>query len=142
MGFIVGDIQDRITEGKIFGDNLSNRPRDMYPMLFERTIEIGSSFTAVFSAIRVIKDSISAVSFSIRSIFEQPERMRVFKDFNLYIPLGRLLRFVQSFKFWSKRLPRHPIDGCTLRNLGQHFRMSCSRLCSPVKSGVVVKYLQ
>jgi len=121
---------------------LSNGRRDMYPMPFELTIEKGTCFTAIFSVIRVIKDSKCAISLSLMSILEQPERMRVFKDFNLYILLGRLLRLVQSFKFSSKRLQRHPIDGCTLRNLGQHFRMSCSRLGSPLKSGVVVKYLE
>ena len=64
MGFIVGDIQDRMIEGKKLGDNLSNRRRNMYPMLFELTIEKGTSFTVVFSVIRVIRDSIRTISFS------------------------------------------------------------------------------
>ena len=72
-------------------------------MLFELTIEKGTCLTAAFSTIRVIKDFICTISFSMRSIFEHPERMRVLKDFNLYIPLGRLLILVQSFKFSSKR---------------------------------------
>ena len=137
MGFIVGDIQERMIEGKRLGGNLSNPRRDTYPRLFDLTIEKGTCLT-----IRVIKDSICTVSFSNRSIIEHPERMTVFKDFNKYTSAGRLLRLVQSFKFSSVRLERHPIDWCTLRNLGQSFRMSCSRLGSPEKSGVFVKYLE
>jgi len=38
--------------------------RDMYPMLFELTIEKGTSFTVVFSVTRVIRDSICTISFS------------------------------------------------------------------------------
>jgi len=94
MKFDVEDIQDRIIEGKRLLGNLSNPRRDTYPMLFDLTIEKGTCLTAVFSAIRVIKDSICMVSFSNRSIIEQPERMRVFKDFNLYNSRGRLLRLV------------------------------------------------
>jgi len=142
MEFVVGDIQHRIIEGKRLRGNPSNPRRDIYTMLFDLTIEKGTCLTAVFSAIRVIKDSICTVSFSNRSIIEQPERMRVFKDFNMYISAGRLFRLVQSFKFSSVRLERHPIDWCTLRNLGQSLRMSCSRLGSSEKSGVSIKYLE
>jgi len=142
MGFIVGDIQDPMIEGKRLLDNPSNRCRDMYPMLLELTIEKGTCFTAVFSAIRVIKDSKCAISLSLMSILEQPERMRVLKDFNSYISLGRLLRLVQSFKFSSIRLLSDPIDRCTLRNLEQCFKMSCSRLGNPEKSGVSFKHLE
>ena len=108
-------------------------------MLFELITEKGTCLTVVFSAIRIVRDSNCAISLSIRSIFEQPERFSVLKDFNLYISFGRLLRLVQSFKSSSKRLQRHPIDWCTLRNLRQHFRISCSRHGSLVKSGVVVR---
>jgi len=97
-------------ERKRLCDNPSNPRRDIYPMLFELTIEKGTCFTAVFSAIRVIKDSIFTISFSNGSIFGQPQRMRVFKDFNLYIFLGRLHRLAQSFKFSSVRWRRPPID--------------------------------
>ena len=93
MGFTICDIQDRIMiEGKRLHDNLSNPRRDIYPMAFELTIEKGTCFAAVFSAIRVIKDFIRSISFSIRQIFEHPERIRVLRDFNLYISRGRLLR--------------------------------------------------
>jgi len=95
IGFIVGNIQDRMIEGKKLCDNPSNPRRDMYPKLFELTIEKGTCFTTVFSAIRVTRDFICTISFSDRSILEQPERMRVLKDFNIYIPTGRFLRLVQ-----------------------------------------------
>jgi len=129
-------------ENKRLCDNLSNPRRDIYPMLFELTIEKGTCFTAAFSAIRVIKDFICTISFSNRSIFGQPQRMRVFKDFNLYIFLGRMLRLVQSFKLSSVRWQRRPIDWCTSCNLGQSLRMSCSRLGSPEKSGVSTNNLE
>ena len=128
-------------KGKRLCDNPSNPRRDIYPMLFGLTIIKGNCFITVFSAI-VMKDFIRTISFFIRSIFEQPDRIRVFKHFSLYISPGRLLRLVQSFKFSSIRLQRHPIDWCTLRNLGQSLRMSCSRLGSPEKSGVSIKYLE
>ena len=142
MGFIVGDIQYRMTEGKTLCENPSNPHRDIYPMLFEITNEKGTCFTAVFSAIRVVKDSICTISFSNMLIFEQPDKMRVFKDFNLYISLGRLLRLVQSFKFIKRRLLSFPMDWCTLHKLGQSLRMSFSRLGSVEKSGVSVKSLE
>jgi len=129
-------------EEKILVDNPSNPHRDIYPMLFELTIEKGTCFTAVFSATRVIKDFICAISSSNMPIFKQPERMKVLKDFNLYTSLGRLLRLIQSFKFISSRLRRSPMDWCTLRKLGQSFRMSSSRFGSPEKSGVSLKNLE
>jgi len=142
MEIVVGDIQDRMIEGKRLRGNLSNPRRDIYPMLFDLTIEKGTCLTAVFSAIRVIKDFICSVSFSNRSIIEHPERMSVFKDFNIYTSAGRLLKLVQSFKFSSVRLDRHPIDWCTSCNPGQSLRMSCSRLDNPEKLGVSIKYLE
>ena len=84
-------------------DNVSNPRSDRYPMLLELTTEKGTCFTTVFSAIRIIKDSICTISFSNRPILEQPDRMRDFKDFNLYMFLGRLHRLVQSFKFSDVR---------------------------------------
>jgi hypothetical protein len=80
--FNVGDIQDQMIEGKTLQDNPSYPHKDMYPMLFDLIIEYGTSFIAVSFAISVVKDSICSMSSSNLSIFEQPERMRVFKDFN------------------------------------------------------------
>jgi len=140
-GFIVGDIQDQMIEGKTLRDNPSYPHREIYPMLFNLTIEKGTCFTAVSLAIRVVKDSICTISSSNLSILE-PDMMRVFKDFNLYISLGRLLRLVQSFKFIQRRFWRSPMDWCTLHKLGQSLRISFSRLGSFEKSGVSVKYLE
>jgi len=70
-------------ERKRSRDNPSNPRLDIYPIPFEVTIEKGTCFTTVFSAIRVIKDSICTKSFSNRSIFGQPQRMRVFRDFSI-----------------------------------------------------------
>jgi len=55
----------------------------MYPMLFDLTTENGTIVIAVLSASRVVKDSICSKSSSNLSIIEHPERMSVFKDFNL-----------------------------------------------------------
>jgi hypothetical protein len=52
-------------------------------MLFDLTIENGTLVIAVLFAIKVVKDSICSKSSSNFSIFKQPERMSVFKDFNL-----------------------------------------------------------
>jgi len=68
--------------------------------------------------------------------------MKVLKEVNVYTSLGRLLKLVQSFKFISNRLQRCPMDWCTLHKLGQSFRMSFSRLGSPEKSGVSLKFLE
>ncbi|KAL2319329.1 hypothetical protein Fmac_028298 [Flemingia macrophylla] len=72
-----------MTEGKTLHDNPSYSHMNIYLMHFKLTIESGICCTAVFSAIRVVKDSICIISSSNLLIFEQPERMRVFKDFNL-----------------------------------------------------------
>ncbi|RHN68482.1 hypothetical protein MtrunA17_Chr3g0114391 [Medicago truncatula] len=68
-------------EGNTSCDNPSYPHRDIYAMLFDLTIEQGTSFTPVSFAISVVNDSICTISSKF-SIFEQPERMRVFKDFN------------------------------------------------------------
>jgi hypothetical protein len=80
--FVVGDIQDQMREGKTSRDNPSYPHRDIYAMLFDLIIEYGTSFTPVSFAISVVKDSICTISSFKLSIFVQPERMRVFKDFN------------------------------------------------------------
>lgn len=80
--FIVGDIQDQMRGGKISRDNPSNPHRDIYPMFFDLIIEKGTCLTPVCAAIRVVNDSICTISSSNLSIFEQPERMRVFTEAN------------------------------------------------------------
>ena len=140
--FILGDIQDWMIEGNTFRAGPSNPHNDIYPMLLERTIEKGIFFTQVLSAIRVVKDSICAISSSHWSIFEQPDRINVFTDFNMYNSWGRLLRLVQSFKFINKILQRSPMDLCISSKFGQSLRMTCARLGIPEKSGVSLKYLE
>jgi hypothetical protein len=76
------------------------------------------------------------------TIFEQPERIRVFTFFNLYIFLGSLARLEQSFKFMRRRFSRSPMDECILDKLGQSFIMSFSRFGNFVKSGVLCKCLE
>jgi len=70
-------------DGKTLRDNPLCPHRDIYPMLFDLTIEKGICFTAIFSAIKVVKDSICIMSSSNLAIFKQPERIRVFTDFSL-----------------------------------------------------------
>jgi len=70
-------------EGNIFRANPSYPQRDMYPIFLDLTMAKGTCVRLVFSAIRVVKDSICPMSSSNLSIFEQPERMRVCNDFNL-----------------------------------------------------------
>jgi hypothetical protein len=69
-------------EGNTSRDNPSYPHMDIYPMLFNLSIEYGTSFTDVSFAINVVKDSICPMPSSNLSIFEQPESIRVFKDFN------------------------------------------------------------
>lgn len=80
--FMVGGTQDQMTEGRTSNDNPSHPHRDIYAMPFNPSIEYGISFTPVSFAISVVKDSIWTMSSSNLSIFEQPEKIRVFNDFN------------------------------------------------------------
>jgi hypothetical protein len=52
-------------------------------MLFNLTTEKGTLANEVLFATKVVKDSICSKSSSNLSIIKHPERMRVFKDFNL-----------------------------------------------------------
>ena len=78
-----GDIQDLMIDGNPSHENPSWPHKEMYPMLFDLTTEKGTLFIEVLFASRVVNDSICSMSSSNLSIFIQPERMRVFKDFNL-----------------------------------------------------------
>jgi hypothetical protein len=80
--FIVGDNHDLMREGKTSRDNPTYPHKDIYAMLFDLTIVNGTCLIPVFSAVRVVKDSIFPISSFNLSIFEQPERMRVFTDVN------------------------------------------------------------
>jgi hypothetical protein len=77
-------------DGNTSHENPSYPHKEIYPMLFDLTNEKGTLLIDVLFASKVVKDSICSKSSSNFSIFEQPERMRVFRDFNLYILLGRL----------------------------------------------------
>jgi len=54
-----------MTEGKRLCDDPSNPLRDKYPIPFELTIENGTCFIAVFSAIRVLKIALVLYPFPI-----------------------------------------------------------------------------
>jgi len=79
----LGDIQDRIIDGNTSCEDPSYPHREIYPMLFDLSNEKGTLVIAVLFASRVVKDSICSKSSSNLSIFKQPERMRVCRDFNL-----------------------------------------------------------
>jgi hypothetical protein len=79
----IGDIQDKMIDGKISRENPSWPHKEIYPMLFDLTSEKGTLFIAVLCASRVVKDSICSKSSSNLSIIKHPERISVFKDFNL-----------------------------------------------------------
>jgi len=79
----VGDIQDEMIEGNTSRENPSYSHKDINPMLFDLTSEKGTFVIPVFFAIRVVNDSICSMSSSNLSIIKHPERMRVFRDFNV-----------------------------------------------------------
>jgi hypothetical protein len=108
-------------------------------MLFDLTIEKGTFAIAVLFAIRVVKDFISSKSSSNLLIFKHPERIRVFKDFNLYMLLGRLRMLIQSSKFIRRTSLRCPMLGEISDSIGQSVSTSFSRLGMFEKSGVCVR---
>ena len=79
----VGDIQDLMIDGNTSRENPSWPHKEIYTILFDLAIEKGTLVIAVLSASRVVKDSICSMSSSNLVIFKQPERIRVFQDFNL-----------------------------------------------------------
>lgn len=44
------------------------------------------------------------------STFEQPVRLSIWRDFNVKMPCGSFVRFLQFFKSKTSSLPRHSID--------------------------------
>ncbi|RHN59576.1 hypothetical protein MtrunA17_Chr4g0014811 [Medicago truncatula] len=70
-------------DGNTSRENPSWPHKEIYTILFDLTIEKGTLVNAVLSASRVVKDSICSMSSSNLSIIIHPERMRVFRDFNL-----------------------------------------------------------
>jgi len=77
-----GDIQDQMREGNTSRENPSKPRKEIYPMLFNLTIENGTFVIAVLSAIKVINDSICSKSSNF-SIIEHPERIKVSRDFKV-----------------------------------------------------------
>lgn len=94
---------------------------------------------AVSSAVRVINDTISPKSSGKVLSFEQPERIRVSRDFNMEKPFGRDLRHLQSFKFIKMSAFSSPMVGCNSTKLLQSLSFSVSRLGSFENSGVYVR---
>lgn len=131
---VVGDIQDHMIEGNKTLANPSYPQSDINPIFFNLTIENGTCVRLVFSALRVVNDSICTISSSNLSIFEQPERMSTLKDFDFIT--GRFRRHIQSFKFKIRRLGRFPMEWCSSDKFGQSLRMTLSRFGSFEKSGV------
>jgi hypothetical protein len=70
-------------EGNTSCENPLKPHKEIYPMLFDLTIEKGTFVMAVLSAIKVVKDFICSKSSSNLSIMEHPERIKVSRDFNL-----------------------------------------------------------
>ncbi|KEH35870.1 hypothetical protein MtrunA17_Chr3g0135601 [Medicago truncatula] len=103
------------------------------------TTDKGTLVIAVLFATKVVKDFIYSMSSSNLLIFKQPERMRVFRDFNLYVLLGRLHRLIQSSKFIRRILSRCPMLGEISDNIGQSLSTSFSRLGMFEKSRLRVR---
>jgi hypothetical protein len=70
-------------EGNTSREKPSKPLKEIYPMLFNLTIENGTFVIPVLSAIKVINDSICSTSSSNLSILEHPEIIKVSRDFNL-----------------------------------------------------------
>jgi len=83
FGLFLGDIQDQRSEGSDLDGDPLHPQSDKYLRFFSCTMVHGTCLIAVLSARKVVKDSICPNSSAKLSILEQPERMRVWRDFNL-----------------------------------------------------------
>jgi hypothetical protein len=83
FGLFLGDIQDQRSEGSDLDDNPLHPHNDKYVRFFNCTMVRGTCLIAVLSARKVVTDSISPNSLAKLSNLEQPEIMRVWRDFNL-----------------------------------------------------------
>jgi hypothetical protein len=99
----------------------------------------GNCSIAVPSNLSIHKDVIFPTIAGNVLRLEQPDRSKNSRDSKL-IKFGRLLRRLQFRKFNRLRHLRNPMDGWTLDKLVQPSSSSLSRLGTPVKSGVSIKF--
>ena len=71
---------------------------------------------------------------------EQLDKLRLFRDINLQIALGRFERFLQPLRSnWISFL-RYPTDEWILHSLVQFWRINFSRFETPLRSGISINF--
>jgi hypothetical protein len=101
----------------------------------------GNSFMAVPAKEGSCKDVILPTKSGNLLSLEQPERLRYLRDSNI-ISSGSLLRYLQPRRYNPLSRLRNPMDEWTLDKLVQYLSSSSSRFWTPVKSGVLIKFLE
>lgn len=119
--------------------NLFQLPRDNFVSFIKLTMLGGSCVIVISSVWNTDKECISPRSSGNLSIFEQPEMLRFWRNFNLQMPLGTLRSLFQSCTFIWTSLWRHPTDWSMYFSPEQSSRISFSRLGSFEKSGVLIR---
>ena len=107
---LFGDIHDEKCDNQDFDDCPLHPDNDTIFRFFKRPKEDGSYLIAVLSA----KNSDNAVIFpnssGNSSIFKQPDKLRVSRDFKLEMLRGRFLKFSHPSKFNETSLSIYPTD--------------------------------
>ena len=80
------------------GDNPSHLLKDSPLRFFKRLIDVGNAFIAVLLTSSISKPSRFPKFSGSSSIFEQLDKMRIFRDIKLQYALGKLERFLQSLR--------------------------------------------
>ena len=73
--------------------------------------------------------------------FEQPDRFTTSRELRPNMLLGTLTRFLQFFKFNAASFLRRPIEELIRTRFEHPARFSHSRFGAPLKSGVLIRFL-
>lgn len=111
VGFELGNIPDNNREIQD-SEACPNLHSDNVRVLrfVKRPKEDGSRLIAVLSARNSLRAIIYPKSSGSTVSFEQPDKLRVSRDFELEMLVGRFLRFLHPFKLSKTSLFRCPID--------------------------------
>ena len=101
-GLLLGCIKGNLMS--LLDDSPTHPERDSTLRFFKWTTDEGRSVIAVPLKFNTSKPSIFPKFSGNSSSFEQPDKLRVFRDIKLQIAIGRLERFLQSLRCNSIRL--------------------------------------
>ena len=107
---LFGDIHDEKRDNQDFEDCPLHPDNDTVLRFFKRPKENGSCLIEVLSASNSDKAVIFPNSSGNSSIFKQPDKLRVSRDFKLEMLRGRFLRFSHPSKFNETSLSIYPMD--------------------------------